>query len=95
MGEVKYTGHPSGAMLLRAGELEGGIRRGGAGAAGVGEQVRGGGGAAAWQRDPAAKDAGVKRILYTSHQTANVSSAFVPGRDHAATEALLEACGVP
>ena len=37
----------------------------------------------------AAKRAGAKRILYTSHQAANASSAFVPARDHAATEVLL------
>ena len=43
----------------------------------------------------AAKDAGAKRILYTSHQAANPSSAFVPARDHAATEALLQSSGVP
>jgi len=43
----------------------------------------------------AAKSAGVKRILYTSHQGANPSSAFAPCRDHAATEALLESSGVP
>lgn len=43
----------------------------------------------------AAKTAGVKRILYTSHQGANPSSAFAPGRDHAATEAMLQASGVP
>lgn len=43
----------------------------------------------------AAKKAGAKRILYTSHQGASPSSAFVPARDHAATEALLQACGVP
>jgi NAD(P)H dehydrogenase (quinone) len=43
----------------------------------------------------AAKDAGAKRILYTSHQGANLSSAFAPGRDHAATEALLQSSGVP
>ena len=43
----------------------------------------------------AAKQAGVKRILYTSHQAASASSAFVPARDHAATEALLAASGVP
>ena len=42
----------------------------------------------------AAKDAGAKRILYTSHQGANPSSAFVPSRDHAATEALLQSSGV-
>ena len=42
----------------------------------------------------AAKNAGAKRILYTSHQAASLSSAFVPGRDHAATEALLQSSGV-
>ena len=42
----------------------------------------------------AAKDAGAKRILYTSHQGASPSSAFVPTRDHAATEALLLSSGV-
>ena len=43
----------------------------------------------------AAKNAGAKRILYTSHQAASPSSAFVPARDHAATEALLQSSGVP
>ncbi len=43
----------------------------------------------------AAKSVGVKRILYTSHQGANPSSAFTPCRDHAATEALLESSRVP
>ena len=43
----------------------------------------------------AAKNAGAKRILYTSHQGASSSSTFVPGRDHAATEALLQSSGVP
>lgn len=43
----------------------------------------------------AAKNAGAKRILYTSHQGANPSSAFVPARDHAATEALLQSSGIP
>ena len=43
----------------------------------------------------AAKNAGAKRILYTSHQGANLSSAFVPARDHAATELLLQSSGVP
>jgi len=43
----------------------------------------------------AAKNAGAKRILYTSHQGANPSSAFVPARNHAATEALLRSSGVP
>ena len=44
----------------------------------------------------AAKNAGVKRILYTSHQGASPSSAFLPAREnHAATEALLATSGVP
>lgn len=43
----------------------------------------------------AAKSAGAKRILYTSHQGASPTSAFVPARNHAATESLLRACGVP
>lgn len=43
----------------------------------------------------AAKKAGAKRILYTSHQGASASSAFVPAQGHAATEALLAASGVP
>ncbi len=43
----------------------------------------------------AAKNAGAKRILYTSHQGASPSSAFVPARDHLATEALLQSSGVP
>lgn len=43
----------------------------------------------------AAKDAGVKRILYTSHQAASPTSKVAFARDHAATEALLEASGVP
>ena len=42
----------------------------------------------------AAKDAGVQRILYTSHQGASPSSAFVPARDHAATEAILQSSGI-
>ena len=43
----------------------------------------------------AAVDAGVGRILYTSHQGAALDTPFGPGRDHAATEALLAASGVP
>ncbi len=43
----------------------------------------------------AAKDAGVKRVLYTSHQAASPNSKVSFARDHAATEALLEASGVP
>jgi NAD(P)H dehydrogenase (quinone) len=43
----------------------------------------------------AAKDAGVKRILYTSHQAASPISKVAFARDHAATEAILKASGVP
>ncbi len=43
----------------------------------------------------AAVTAGVGRILYTSHQGASPETPFRPGRDHAATEALLAASGVP
>ncbi|WP_425147782.1 NAD(P)H-binding protein [Deinococcus sp.] len=42
----------------------------------------------------AARDAGARRILYTSHTGAGATSAFAPMRDHAATEALLAASGV-
>ncbi|RIX30252.1 NAD(P)H-binding protein [Amnibacterium setariae] len=43
----------------------------------------------------AAVDAGVGRILYTSHQGAAADTPFGPGRDHAATERLLAESGVP
>jgi uncharacterized protein YbjT (DUF2867 family) len=43
----------------------------------------------------AAYDAGARRILYTSHQAASPTSNFSPARDHAATEALLEAAKLP
>lgn len=43
----------------------------------------------------AAKAAGAQRILYTSHMGANGSSAFPPMRNHAATEAILAAAGLP
>jgi uncharacterized protein YbjT (DUF2867 family) len=43
----------------------------------------------------AAVAAGVGRILYTSHQGAALDTPFGPGRDHAATEALLAASGLP
>ncbi|CCH85819.1 Putative nucleoside-diphosphate-sugar epimerase [Modestobacter italicus] len=43
----------------------------------------------------AAATAGVGRILYTSHQGAAPGTPFSAGRDHAATEQLLEASGVP
>lgn len=39
--------------------------------------------------------AGARRILYTSHLAASPTSLFQPGRDHAATEDALRACGVP
>lgn len=42
----------------------------------------------------AAVAAGVGRILYTSHQGAAPDTPFGPGRDHAATEALLAGSGV-
>lgn len=43
----------------------------------------------------AARAAGAQRILYTSHLGARPNSPFAPGRDHAATEALLRDSGVP
>lgn len=43
----------------------------------------------------AAVEAGVGRILYTSHQGASPETPFKPGRDHAATEEILAASGVP
>lgn len=42
----------------------------------------------------AAKAAGARRILYTSHMGANPSSLFAPMLDHAATEAALGESGV-
>jgi NAD(P)H dehydrogenase (quinone) len=43
----------------------------------------------------AAVEAGVGRVLYTSHQGASPRTPFGPGRDHAATEAVLAASGLP
>ncbi|MFC8905167.1 SDR family oxidoreductase [Micromonospora sp. NPDC057140] len=43
----------------------------------------------------AALTAGVKRILYTSHQAAAPDNPFLPGRNHFATEQLLAASGIP
>jgi NAD(P)H dehydrogenase (quinone) len=43
----------------------------------------------------AAVAAGVGRILYTSHQAAAPDNPFSPGRDHFATEQLLDESGVP
>ena len=42
----------------------------------------------------AARRAGVRRIVYTSHMGANPASAFAPMVDHAATEALLADSGL-
>ena len=41
----------------------------------------------------ASKAAGAERIVYTSHMGASATSKFAPMRDHAATEAMLAACG--
>lgn len=43
----------------------------------------------------AAREAGARRILYTSHQAASPTSLFPPQRVHAATEEYLEQRGVP
>ena len=44
----------------------------------------------------AAKDAGARRILYTSHQGRGEASIFVPTKEnHVPTDALLADCGVP
>jgi NAD(P)H dehydrogenase (quinone) len=42
----------------------------------------------------AARAAGVRRIVYTSHMGANPASAFAPMPDHAATEAMLADSGL-
>jgi NAD(P)H dehydrogenase (quinone) len=42
----------------------------------------------------AARAAGVRRILYTSHMAASATSAFPPMHDHAATESLLAQSGL-
>jgi len=42
----------------------------------------------------AARAAGVRRIVYTSHMGASATSAFPPMRDHARTEAMLADCGI-
>ncbi|RYE71502.1 MAG: NAD-dependent epimerase/dehydratase family protein, partial [Oxalobacteraceae bacterium] len=41
-----------------------------------------------------ARDLGVRRIFYTSQISASPTSLFPPGRDHAATEALLAQSGI-
>jgi NAD(P)H dehydrogenase (quinone) len=43
----------------------------------------------------AARRAGARRILYTSHLGARAGSPFAAAPDHAATEALLRSSGVP
>lgn len=43
----------------------------------------------------AARAAGARRVLYTSHMGSSPASLFEPMRDHAATEAFLERSGVP
>jgi len=43
----------------------------------------------------AAAEAGVGRILYTSHQGAAEESPFGPARDHIATERILAGSGIP
>ncbi|HEY0695595.1 MAG TPA: NAD(P)H-binding protein [Kribbella sp.] len=43
----------------------------------------------------AARAAGAKRILYTSHQAAGADSLFAPMPDHAATEGYLAETGTP
>lgn len=43
----------------------------------------------------AARAAGARRVLYTSHMGANERSHFAPMRDHAATERMLRDAGLP
>ena len=43
----------------------------------------------------AARTAGARRVLYTSHMGAWTASPFAPASDHAATEAFLTEAGVP
>jgi NAD(P)H dehydrogenase (quinone) len=42
----------------------------------------------------AGREAGAKRVLYTSHMGSNAASPFAPMPDHAATGALLQASGM-
>ena len=42
----------------------------------------------------AARAAGARRIVYTSHMAASPASAFPPARDHAATEDMLRSFGL-
>jgi NAD(P)H dehydrogenase (quinone) len=43
----------------------------------------------------AARAAGAKRIVYTSHMACSAKSAFPPMHDHAATEGMLAESGIP
>ncbi|WP_329557694.1 SDR family oxidoreductase [Streptomyces sp. NBC_00696] len=43
----------------------------------------------------AARASGARRVLYTSHMGANPASPFAPMPDHAETEGVLRAAGVP
>lgn len=43
----------------------------------------------------AARDAGARRILYTSHMASDTDSLFAPMPDHAATEQYLAGIGIP
>ena len=43
----------------------------------------------------AARHAGARRILYTSHMGARTDSPFLPAAQHVGTERDLDACGVP
>ncbi|MFC8371805.1 MULTISPECIES: NmrA family NAD(P)-binding protein [unclassified Streptomyces] len=62
----------------------------------VSAAIRGDGAAAAnGAAVDAAREAGARRILYTSHQAASPTSLFPPQRVHAATEEHLERQGVP
>ena len=42
----------------------------------------------------AARTAGARRVLYTSHMASNPASLFAPALDHAATEAILTTSGM-
>jgi uncharacterized protein YbjT (DUF2867 family) len=62
----------------------------------VSASIRGGGAAAAnTAAIDAAKEAGARRILYTSHQAASATSRFLPQPVHAAAEEHLRHLGVP
>ncbi|MDI9883699.1 NAD(P)H-binding protein [Streptomyces sp. HNM0645] len=62
----------------------------------VSAAIRGGGALAANSAAiDAAREAGARRILYTSHQAASPTSLFPPQQVHAATEEHLKRQGVP